>query len=204
MKAKIALMTICCVAASGCATVDFVEAASRPGAQASVAASPNVVQRAASKLYAAFTNRGWGARSSKRRVQSAADILLRGLDNTSDDGPLNAYAAKAQSLSRVQADMLTAQNYIDQTSKAGEVYLAMANADADLGDELVSLQKALLVARQSEQMFETTLSKFGDGNQETLVVYAGKVDRLRDVTDQFGDRVRQGGAFASAASDNIN
>jgi len=133
-----------------------------------------------------------------------ADILLRGLDNVSGDGPLNAYAAKADSLSRVQADMLTAQDYIDQTSKAGEVYLAMANIDANLGEELVSLQKALLVARQSEDMFKTTLAKFGPANQERITVYALKVDRLRDVTDKFGDRVRRGGAFASAASDIVN
>ncbi len=202
MKAKIALLTITAVIATGlttgCATVDLGSVST--GVSAAPTASKtkvNVVQRAASKLYAAFTTKGWVTKVSRKRVQSTASVLLRGLDSETPDGPLSAYAAKAGSLSDIRADIYSAQQHVDQTTKAAEVYLAMAFDNTNLREELASLQKALIASRQAELVFKSAFEAKGLGADGTLIAYSKTVDRLRDVTDIFGDRVRRGNASQS-------
>lgn len=204
MQAKFAILTVCCLLASGCATVDFGEVTASPDKAAALAPKSNVVKRAASRLYAAFASRGWVTQTSRERVQSTAGVLLRGLDSVSEDGPLNAYAQKVRTFNEFKSDISSAKTHVKNTSKAGEVYLAMASADSPLRDELKSLQKALLVARQAESQFEEALLSLGAPDNTDLVSYSETVDRLRDVTDQFGDRVRQGETYTSAVEYVVN
>ena len=67
---------------SGCATVNMSEIAVPQTAKAEAPAEKNIVLRAATKLYNALTNRGFVAKDSGERVQSAANILLEGLKGT--------------------------------------------------------------------------------------------------------------------------
>ena len=208
MKAKLALTTLICVAMSGCATVDLANV----GKSASVVDASssnqdnkvNVVQRAASKLYAAFTTQGWVANKSRKRVQSTASILLRGLDTDSDEGALSAYSASSVSLTQIHADIDTAKGFVSQTTKAAEVYLEMASDDTNLREELSSLQQALISAREAELVFKAALDKAGVDSDINWTEYSKSVDSLRDVTDAFGDRVRSGRTLTSALQSEVN
>lgn len=205
MKVKIALLTACSLVVTGCATVDLASmtASSDTTAVAKVEKA-NVVKRAASKLYSAFTSQGWVTNMSRKRVQSAASILLRGLDSDSEDGLLNAYADNAGSLTDIHSDIYLAQQHVDQTTKAAEVYLDIAPDAANLREELASLQKALIASRQAELVFESAIETKNAGGSDVLVQYRKTVDRLRDVTDAYGDRVRLNTTFTSALDYPIN
>ena len=207
MKAKLALVTLFCVAVSGCATVDLVNVGN--SSASSIAASEssnkvNVVKRAASKLYSAFTSEGWAANKSRERVQSAASVLLRGLDTDSSESPLSHYADKTLSVSQIHTDIQTAQGYVAQTTKAAEVYLDVASDDTNLREELASLQKALIVSREAELEFKTALTSRLGAEDKVLISYSQSVDTLRDITDDFGDRVRSGRTMTSALQPEIN
>lgn len=201
MKANVAIVTLLCVAASGCATVDLANTG-RVGGTATVAsqssAKVNVVQRAASKLYAAFTSNGWVEKRSKKRVQSAASVLLRGLDTTEASSPLSNYETQNLTLADIALDIEAAHGYVIQTTKAAEVYLAMASDNTNLRDELASLQKALIASREAEMAFGSALTKIGVSENSRLINFTASVDSLRDVTDKFGDRVRSGVTLTSA------
>ena len=207
MKAKLALVTLFCVAVSGCATVDFADVGSSSTSAVTASDSNkkiNVVKRAASKLYSAFTTKGWAANKSRKRVQSAASVLLRGLDTDSSESPLSDYAAKTLTVPQIHADIQTAQNFVTQTTKAAEVYLAMASDDTNLREELASLQKALIVSREAELEFKSALTSNLATEDSVWVSYSESVDRLRDITDDFGDRVRSGVTMTSALQNQIN
>ena len=205
MKAKLALITLFCVSVSGCATVDFANVGN--SSTSAVAASEsknkvNVVKRAANTLYSAFTSKGWAANKSRKRVQSTASILLTGLDSDSSESPLSDYASKTLTVSEVHTDIQTAQNYVSQTTKAAEVYLAVAPDDTNLREELASLQKALIVSREAELEFKSALASGAE--DKVLMSYSQSVDTLRDITDAFGDRVRSGLTLTSALQNQIN
>lgn len=200
MKAKLALLSIVCVAASGCATVDLanvggtstvVESSAQPN-------KDNVVKRAANKLYSAFATNGWVANKNRKRVQSAASILLRGLDTNSADSPLSAYNAASVSQAQIHKDIDRAKSFVTQTTKAAEVYLAMAPDDTNLREELASLQQALIASREAELVFTSALPAAGPNKETILMDYTRAVDQLRDITDAFGDRVRAGRILTSS------
>jgi len=201
MKANVAIVTLLCVATSGCATVDLANTGHVGGAatvSAQSSAKVNVVQRAASKLYAAFTSNGWVEKRSKKRVQSAASVLLRGLDATDANSPLSNYEAQTRTVADIALDIEAANGYVVQTTKAAEVYLAMASDNTNLREELASLQKALIASREAEMAFKSALSRTGASENGVWANYAASVNNLRDVTDKFGDRVRSGVTLTSA------
>ena len=205
MKAKFALLSLLCVAASGCATVDLANVAGT-SAVAESSASPdkeNVVKRAASKLYAAFTTNGWVANKNRKRVQSAASVLLRGLDATSSSSPLSAYNAASVSQNQIYLDIQRAQSFVSQATKAAEVYLAMAPDDTNLREELASLQEALIASREAQLVFKAALAGQNTSEDTALVTFVNSVDALRDVTDAYGDRVRSGRTLTSALQDGV-
>lgn len=205
MKAKIALIIVLSVSMSGCATVDLVNTGSQTASVSSTeTAKVNVVKRAAGKLYSAFTAEGWVENKSKKRVQSTASVLLRGLDTSSSEGAFSDYASSSLTVKKIRADILAAQDYVSQTTKAAEVYLAMASDDTNLREELSSLQQALIVAREAELVFKAALDKTSSSNDYVWKDYSTSVDDLRDVTDAFGDRVRSGRTLTSAFQAKIN
>lgn len=199
MKAKLALLSLIFVAASGCATVDLGSVSGTTAvAEKSVQENKdNVVKRAASKLYSAFTTNGWVANKKRKRVQSTASVLLRGLDTTSSASPLSAYNSASVSQNQIHIDILRAEGFVSQATKAAEVYLAMATRDTNLRNELSSLQDALIASREAELVFKSALTNKDVADPE-LVKYMRAVNKLRDVTDAYGDRVRSGTTLTSA------
>ena len=89
------------------------------------------------------------------------------------------------------ADIKTVSRHVEQTTKAAEVYLAMAPIEKSVKKELGSLEQALLASRSAEAIFETTLQELGQNSSASeFVNYKQVVDELKYVTDAFGERVR--------------
>ena len=176
-----------------CATVDIAEMAA-PAARAETQAEVNIVSRAVSKLKAAFTQRGFGPKASKRKMHAAADVLLNGI-NSEAAGSAYDYNSEARSVAVVTADILVAKRHVDQTTRAAEIYLEMAPTGRDLGEELSELEAALLVSEKACKVFAEAL----DGaDMVELDGLKRSVDGLRDVTDAFGFRVRLDRSAANA------
>jgi len=193
MSLRLTLILTAAFSLSACATVDLNDVATPKGTSASKVADINVVQRAASKLYAAFSSRGFVAKDGRKRVQSAARVLLKGLEDK-DVSTVSAegYVSTISDSAVVLSDIRIASSHVEQTTKAAEVYLAIAPADSSLRKELVSLEKALIASREASQVFEDALIKTA-GQSDTLDYNAYKVsvNELRDITNAFGDRVRE-------------
>ena len=176
---------------SACATVNLDEIAVQNTAPNVGASDVNVVQRASMKLYDAFLNKGLVAKTSKKKMQSAAQVLLQGLAEKEVTTESIGYASNVSDPSAVLADITTASRHVEQTTKAAEVYLAMAPIQKSLKKELNSLEDALLASREAETVFEDALLK--TGQSETSSEFANfkvSVDELKHVTNAFGHRVR--------------
>jgi len=193
MSLRLTLILTAALSLSACATVDLTEATASKTASAANVADVNVVQRAASKLYAAFTNRGFVAKDSRKKMQSAARVLLKGLEDKGSGSVESAgYAALATDSTVVLSDIRIAASHVEQTTKAAEVYLAMAPGERSLRKELVSLEKALISSREAAQVFEDALiNTAGETTALDFSSYTQSVNELRDVTNAFGDRVRE-------------
>lgn len=185
VRLTLTLLTIFCLPA--CTTVDLADMAKSPTTSVNrPSVQKNVVQRAADRLYAAFTQKGWSESESRNRMQSAARVLLKGLpEQTETEG---GYVTQVQNLNTVKADIVTASAHVEQTTKAAEVFLAMASDDTALKTELDYLERALLAAREAESTFTAALTKFDA--EVSVVPFTAKIDSLRNVTNIFGDRVR--------------
>lgn len=187
-KLRLFLACAAVISLTACATVDLTDTSSMSSTAQSALIERNIVQRAASKLYAVFATKGWSTKSSKKRVQSAASVLLKGLEPTNAASGFK-YADQNKSAAIVLADMREATQHVSQTTKAAEVYLSMAPAKVSLTEELSSLERALLMVRQAETVFAAAL---GNSNEADITAFRQSVDTLRDVTNAFGDRVREG------------
>ncbi len=193
MSLRLTLILSAALSLSACATVDLTEATTSKTVSSASVADVNVVQRAASKLYAAFTNRGFVAKDSRQKMRSAARVLLKGLEDKSSASIKTAgYADLATDPAIIISDIRVAATHVEQTTKAAEVYLAMAPGEKTLRKELVSLEKALIASREASQVFEDALIKTtGETTAMDFVSYERSVNELRDVTNAFGDRVRE-------------
>lgn len=193
MSLRLTLLLTASLSLSACATVDLNTATTTSSPAATKSVDVNVVQRAASKLYAVFSNRGFVAKDGRKKMRSAARVLLKGLeDNNVTSVASLGYVDNAQSPITVLADIRMASTHVEQTTKAAEVYLAMAPAEKSLRKELISLEKALIASREASQVFEDALIKTaGQSNAMDYLAYNASVNELRDVTNAFGDRVRE-------------
>jgi len=192
MRLKLSIILLSCLSMTACATIDLDEMAAKNQPSKATTLDVNVVQRAASKLYAAFSSKGFVAKDSRKRMQSAATILLKGLEDRDVTDREISYADNASNPAIVLSDIRLAARHVDQTTKAAEVYLAMAPAEISIRPELNSLEKALLSSREAETIFEEALVNSGAVNSATeLENYSISVRELTDVTNAFGHRVRE-------------
>lgn len=193
MSLRLTLILAAALSLSACATVDLTEVTAPKTTSAASSADVNVVQRAVSKLYAAFSNRGFVAKDSRKKMRSAARILLKGLEDKGSTSVESAgYVAFATDPTVVLSDIRIAASHVEQTTKAAEVYLVMAPGERSLRKELVSLEKALIASREASQVFEDALIKTaGKTTALDFASYQRSVNELRDVTNAFGDRVRE-------------
>lgn len=193
MSLRLTFIVTTALSMSACATVDLTEVTAPKSTSAATIADVNVVQRAASKLYAAFTNRGFVANDSRDKMRTAARVLLKGLeDKGSASVESTGYADLATDSVVVLSDVRIASKHVEQTTKAAEVYLVMAPGEKHLRKELISLEKALIASREASQVFEDALIKTsGETKALDFISYKQSVNELRDVTNAFGDRVRE-------------
>lgn len=200
MGLRLTLLAAAALSMSACATVDLNEVATQNGATATKVVDVNVVQRAASKLYAAFSSRGFVAKDSRKKVQSTTRVLLKGLETTNVSvSSEKDYVTMASDRQLVLSDIRMASHHVEQTTKAAEVYLVMAPADKSLRKELVSLEKALISSREAAGVFEDALIKIdGSADNRDYASFKVLVDELRDATNAFGDRVREANLFQLA------
>jgi len=126
-------------------------------------------------------------------MRSAARVLLKGLEDKGSASVESAgYAALATDSIVVLSDIRIASKHVEQTTKAAEVYLAIAPGEKSLREELVSLEKALIASREASQVFEDALIKTsGETKALDFASYKASVNELRDATNAFGDRVRE-------------
>jgi len=186
-------MTVAAMAVSGCATVNMTEVASPVATKAEAPAQKNIVLRTASKLYAAFQSKGFVAKTSRKKLQSAASILLNGLEQrelTSDV----SYEARNLPRSVVIEDITYAAQEIRRTANAAEIYFELSESNQKLRNELNELEQALLASREAFNTFEKTVA----ANSVELQSLNIEVQRLKRITDNFGDRVRDQAATEMA------
>ncbi len=177
---------------SGCTTVNLAEMTPRPAAVKSNAAPTNVVERAVNRLFSVFASKGFVPKTSQKRVQSAASILLTGLKTTAASP--EGYVINANDVVIVRADIALAKSHVEQTAKAAEVFLAIAPSESDLRKELKNLERALVASRDAQSVFKEALIKTAGVPSQDMAAFTEAVSRLRGVTDDFGVRVRSDNA----------
>ena len=193
------LSVLAVISLSACATVDVsrIGAAPEPVAEVTEAQSGNVITRTVKRLYQVFTDRGWYEDTSREKVQSAANILLNGLQNSENE--FMPFADTPVSSAALIDDIKTARYHVVQTTKAAEVYLDVASPDAGLDEDLKQLQKALRASEEVQANFSKSDVLNAQAKLE-LDGLMGEVDKLRVVTNNFGDAVRGRRLAAKAAS----
>jgi len=186
-----ALSLVAIISLSACATVDvsgYAASAANVSAE-QPAETGNIIIRTVKRLYNVFVDRGLYEDNSRKRVQSAANILLNGIQAPSGDEQRSA-SADVIEFADFSGDVQTVRYHVTQTTKAAEVYLDIASSDADLSEELKQLQKALRVSEKAADR----LAKYDRQNDQEAAAQISalqtEVDKLRDVTDAFGDVVR--------------
>ena len=196
MKSRLRMLalTTAAILATGCATVDMSQMSIPSAAKAEAPAERNIVLRAASKLYAAFRSKGFVAKTSRKKMQSAASVLLNGLEERDLTSDVN-YASRNLPRVVVIEDISYATQYVRQTADAAEIYFDMSEGKKKLREELTELEQALLSSREAAASFEEAVGS-ENAALRTLNV---QVERLKTVTDNFGKRVRDQAAAEMAA-----
>jgi len=193
MSPKLVILSLATVMMTGCATVDLNDMASNtPDAEARKA-DTNVVQKAVAKLHAAFSNHGFVQTDSRKKMQKAAKILLKGLEekDLTSSADAESYANRVHTREKILSDITLATHHIGQTTKAAEIYLAMAADESGLRDELGSLEKALLMSNEARNAFENALLNTGGVmDASKWEAFETAVENLNAVTDKFGEQVR--------------
>lgn len=150
--------------------------------------SGNVITRTAKRLYQVFVDKGWYEETSRKRINTATNVLLNGLKDVEVDvetGSEVTYISTDHFLDEVK----TARYHLTQTTKAAEVYLDIASSDADLNGELKQLQKALHVSEKAHEHFSNQKVESTVAVAE-INSFAEDIETLRHVTNDFGDIVR--------------
>ena len=194
MRSRMFCLIAAAMLATGCATVDVTDIGSPAAAKVEAPAEKNIVLRAASKLYAAFQSKGFVAKTSREKMQSAASILLNGLEERALTSETD-YATQNYSRNVVIEDISFAAQHVRQTANAAEIYFELSESRKKLREELGSLESALLSSHEASISFEQIV---GTENAE-FQIFKSEVDRLKRVTDKFGQRVRERTVAEAAA-----
>lgn len=182
---------------SACSTVDLSQIALNQPQEVITKPEQNVVERAAYSLTNMFKSKGWCKSDPAEKTQTATNVLLNGIDMDTQNTPVPVSVVSTRQLS---TDLTDAKAQIEQTTKAAEVYLVMADEMAELDAELSQLEAALLSAREAETGFGKAL----DASSNFIVrrkysSLSNSIAELKTVTDAYGDRIRsQIAARASA------
>lgn len=176
---------------SACTTVDLSQVSFEPQAETARAHTQNVVQKAAHSMVALFETKGWCKTDLKEKTQTAASVLLNGLDNDMDKDVITSRAILVVKSGQLLEDIGLANAQVEQITKAAEIYMATADDAADIGVELTLLESALLTAREAETNFDMSLAQSGTTrSQREFEAFQGAIKDLKGITDTYGDRMR--------------
>lgn len=191
---RILALTAATVLATGCATVDMTEMSIPVAAKSEAPAERNIVLRAASKLYSVFRSKGFVAKTSRKKMQSAASLLLNGLEDRELTTDVN-YVDQNLPRAVVIEDIAFATEQVRLTTNAAEIYFNMSDGVRKLRKELGELEQALLASHEASSAFKEVV---GVDSLE-LRGLNFEISRLKTVTDNFGKRVREQAAAEMAA-----
>lgn len=191
---RILALTTATVLATGCATVDMTEMSIPVAAKSEAPAERNIVLRAASKLYSVFRSKGFVAKTSRKKMQSAASLLLNGLEDRELTTEVN-YVDQNLPRAVVIEDIAFATEQVRLTTNAAEIYFNMSEGERKLREELGELEQALLASHEASNAFKEVV---GVDSLE-LRGLNSEISRLKTVTDNFGKRVREQAAAEMAA-----
>ena len=91
-------------------------------------------------------------------------------------------------------DITYATQEVRRTANAAEIYFELSEGNQKLREELSELEQALLASREASNTFEKTVA----ANSVELQSLNVEVERLKRITDNFGDRVRDQAATEMA------
>ncbi|MEP4052415.1 MAG: hypothetical protein ABJN22_09230 [Litorimonas sp.] len=191
---RILALTAATVLATGCATVDMTEMSIPVAAKSEAPAERNIVLRAASKLYSVFRSKGFVAKTSRKKMQSAASLLLNGLEDRELTTEVN-YVDQNLPRAVVIEDIAFATEQVRLTTNAAEIYFNMSEGERKLREELGELEQALLASHEASKAFKEVV---GVDSLELRGLNT-EIGRLKTVTDNFGKRVREQAAAEMAA-----
>lgn len=184
------LSGFCLCMMSACTTVDLSQVSFEKTQQPSSVHAQNVVERASKTMVALFESRGWCKTSPKEKTQTAASVLLNGMDMDAQTPSLTMSVSATQ----LSKDLGVANDHVKQTTKAAEVFLATAEEIAELGQELSLLEAALLSAREAEHGFEDAMilstKSLSERHQSEFEDLQFSIKQLKTVTDAYGERMR--------------
>ncbi len=182
------IILLCTGMLSACTTVDLSQVSMDQKPIASVKPIQNVVEKAAISMAAMFTRKGWCAVSTTQS-QSTANMLLNGIESKPSQATLHADVILSSR--QLSDDLILAQEQVNQTTKAAEIFLTMSEKVSSFDKELSLLETALLSAREAEGNFQTMLGLVANQkNHQHYKEFQNSVDQLKLITDAYGDRIR--------------
>lgn len=188
-------------ALSACTTVDLTQVAVNHPQATSQETERNVVEKASFSLIRLFHSKGWCESDPAEKTKTATNVLLNGMDT--DSKGVQLYMAVPITLAQVVSDIAEANYQVEQTTKAAEIYLVVADDMAQLDKELSQLEAALLSSREAQASFVKNVDELSEADHlthEELEKISNSIDELKAVTDAYGDRTRsQIAARASGA-----
>lgn len=191
---RIIALTAATLVVTGCATVNMTEMTSPVAVKTEAPTEKNIVLRAASKLYAAFRSKGFVTKTSRKKMQSAASVLLNGFEERELTSDVE-YEAQNLPRSVVIEDIAYATQHVSRTANAAEIYFELSEGKRKLRVELVELEQALLSSREASNAFESVVG----ADSSELRSFNFEVERLKTITDSFGKLVRDRAAEDMAA-----
>ncbi len=188
-------------ALSACTTVDLTQVAVNQPVETSQEAEQNVVERASFALTSMFHDKGWCDSDPTEKTKTATNILLNGMEP--DTHSNKSFVVTPVTMDQLIANITQANHQVEQTTKAAEIYLVVADDMAELDKELSQLEAALLSSREAQAGFMKSMDALAEdnpGSHEILEDISKSIDNLKIVTDAYGDRIRaQIAARASGA-----
>lgn len=193
MSLRLMLTVISIVALPACATVDFSSMTEKQVPSARPTIQKTVVERSVNRLHKAFLNQSLCVRTNENRMERAAQIILKGMDNVNNSESVStaAYIQSLEGTSALKSDIRFATLQINKTITAADVFLDTAPAELSLRKDLQHLERALIVSREVETRLQEASLKLGLALNDTdWTALDASISSLSDVTDQYGSRVR--------------
>jgi hypothetical protein len=185
----LSVVVVLSMSLGACTTVDLSQVAIQSDSSAVTPVKQNVVERASAALTSKFRSKGWCAGGPQEKTQTAASVLLNGVDSTAIEK--RDTNIKFSSEAHLAAELVSANEHIVQATKAAEVFLSISEDISDVDSELSLLETALLSAKEAETRFEKAVTSTGSSTvRQNFEDLQTSVQSLKKVTDRYGDRAR--------------